>query len=340
MKSPVVNSRLPVGPAGQRQGGQLRTPRSVFRVASAFSLIEILIVVLLLSVIIIGLVAMFSQTQRAFRLGMTQVDVLESGRMATDLLVRELEQVTPTYQTTRGRIGNNVMVLQPNFYAWRQDYWPLIQALPGSSNSRTNLIEDLFFVYRRNQEWVGVGYFVRIYDPVTRSVGMPVVGTNPQKAGVGVLYRFESSAFPLTQKIPANLFDEFFNVAFTNRWLGNTLPARIIDGVAHFKLRAYDTNGFCLTNDLPHNTNFSKSFITKAGPSTPLGEIDRYTFFSNAVPASVELELGILEDRAWERFVSLPDNISRYRYITNQAGRVHVFRQRVPIRNVDPAAYR
>jgi hypothetical protein len=65
-----------------------------------------------------------------------------------------------------------------------------------------------------------------------------------------------------------------------------------------------------------------------------------YEFWSNAVPAFVELEIGILEDRAWERFKSLSDAASQYRYISNQAGRVHLFRQRISIRNVDPLAYR
>src|SRR6185436_10353272 len=61
----------------------------------AFSLIEIMVVVVLLSVIILGLMAMFNQTQRAFKLGMNQTDVLEAGRVGTDLIVREMEQLTP-----------------------------------------------------------------------------------------------------------------------------------------------------------------------------------------------------------------------------------------------------
>ena len=62
--------------------------------SQAFSLIEILVTVAILSVIILGLVAMFNQTRRAFTSSMTQVDVLESGRSAADLLSRELEQVS------------------------------------------------------------------------------------------------------------------------------------------------------------------------------------------------------------------------------------------------------
>jgi hypothetical protein len=68
-----------------------------------------------------------------------------------------------------------------------------------------------------------------------------------------------------------------------------------------------------------------------------------YVFSSNAVPAYVELELGILESQALERYKSIPDvNNAPLNFLqnSNQTARVHLFRQRIPIRNVDPSAYR
>jgi hypothetical protein len=62
--------------------------------------------------------------------------------------------------------------------------------------------------------------------------------------------------------------------------------------------------------------------------------------FSNALPASVEVELGILEDRTLQRAESIPIANVRSNYLAQQAGKVHLFRQRVWIRNVDPSAYR
>ena len=62
----------------------------------AFSLIEVMVAVTLMSVIVLGLLAMFSQTQRAFRTGITQVDVMEGGRAACELMAREMEQITAT----------------------------------------------------------------------------------------------------------------------------------------------------------------------------------------------------------------------------------------------------
>src|SRR6516225_9991687 len=53
-----------------------------------FSLIEILVAVGILSFMIIGLLALFNQTSRAFRTGMTQSDVLESARSVSEMMGR------------------------------------------------------------------------------------------------------------------------------------------------------------------------------------------------------------------------------------------------------------
>ena len=64
-------------------------------------------------------------------------------------------------------------------------------------------------------------------------------------------------------------------------------------------------------------------------------------FYSNKVPASVEIEMGVLEDKTLEHAESLipVGNAAVINYLTNHVGQVHIFRQRVPIRNVDPTAY-
>src|SRR5262245_30882251 len=145
---------------------------------TAFSLIEIMVVVALLSVIILGLMAMFTQTQRAFRLGMTQTDVLESGRIASDIIARELSQITPSY-FDRGQAA-------PSFYMGHISVDD--QSLPGVSKvgkappggiSRSNILQDLYFVTRENQTWTGIGYFVRS-NPSNNTI-----------APVASLYRFQ-----------------------------------------------------------------------------------------------------------------------------------------------------
>ena len=53
----------------------------------------------MLAFIILGLVAMFNQTRRAFTSSITQVDVLESGRSAADIVTREMEQIAAASST-------------------------------------------------------------------------------------------------------------------------------------------------------------------------------------------------------------------------------------------------
>ena len=58
----------------------------------------------------------------------------------------------------------------------------------------------------------------------------------------------------------------------------------------------------------------------------------------------MEIELGMLEERTIQRAESLPDLTpvwarSNYLAQSQQAGKLHLFRQRFPIRNVDPSAY-
>jgi hypothetical protein len=61
--------------------------------------------------------------------------------------------------------------------------------------------------------------------------------------------------------------------------------------------------------------------------------------FSNSLPASVEVEMATLEDRTLQRAESFGSYQGETNYLAGQAGKVHVFRQRVSIPNVDPSAY-
>ena len=96
----------------------------------AFSLIELLVVMTLLSFIIIGLLAVFDQTQRAFKTGMSQVDVLESGRATMDLITREVEQMASL--TGLGSNVVNFIAEIPKDNGGNPIYNPLEQELPGS----------------------------------------------------------------------------------------------------------------------------------------------------------------------------------------------------------------
>jgi len=148
------------------------------------------------------------------------------------------------------------------------------------------------------------------------------------------LYRFTTNQ-PVAQVGAAyNLFAAFYN---------NFLPAptnysHLFDGVIGFRVHAFDPSGgiinFVRTNAI--YTNSLPNQVNEIG----------YVFYSNAVPAAVEIEMASLEDRTLQRAESRPGDLpapfpndSRTKYLQDQAGKVHVFRQRIAIPNVDPAAY-
>lgn len=275
----------------------------------AFSLIEIMVTVGLLSFIILGLVAMFTQTQRAFRSSMTQTDVLESGRAVTEMLSRELEQMAPSH-----------LPYVTNFYAVipTSASEPLLQGLAGTrvnndpniQDRRTNVIQRFFLLSRLNRDWKGIGYQVIPEYP---------------NAGVGTLYRFEW----VTNRENVGLLPDYF--------MRTPNVKRIADGIVHLRLKAYDPHGRLImpTNSLRFTTNW-----WNLSPYLE-NEIDYHYFASNALPASVELELGIMEPQLLDRYRAFVGNPTlQWQYLSNHSAQVHIFRQRIPIRNVDLSAYK
>jgi prepilin-type N-terminal cleavage/methylation domain-containing protein len=270
----------------------------------AFSLVEVLVAVTLMSVIVLGLLAMFGQTQRAFRTGITQVDVLEAGRSAMDLMARELAEAKPTS-----------LPFSTNFYAGWNNYF-LPQALPGDSASggsqwRTNIQQNVLFTVRDNQTWTGIGYAVEY----------------SANNYIGTLYRYETNASALDPGLVARLAVNAFNAKATR--------AHLLDGVVELRVRAYDTAGRLIS---PYNIPPKAANNVLAYNNIP-GELSyNYYFVSNAAPAYVDLELGVLEAKTAERARNL-SAAAQYNFLTNQAAHVQIFRQRIPIRNVDPSVY-
>ena len=287
---------------------------------NAFSMIELMATVALLSVIILGLVAMFSQTRRAFTSSISQVDVLESGRSAADFIARELEQMTPFGETT-GTIPN-FYADTPNMNNFNQFIWPL--TAPG--DLRTNNLEETFFITHNNQQWNIIGYKVFI------SPNIPV----PDRA-LGSLYRFYDS-FTVTnaaKNLPQlatrinNDYNVFIQVPTTTPGTGFT---HLVDGVVDFRVRAYTTNGVQFYFNYSTNSDFKMNNNLVPGDYS-------YLFLGASIPAYVEVELGVVEDRVLAHYNALTNNPGiALGYLTNHSAQLHIFRQRVPVLNVNPAA--
>jgi hypothetical protein len=287
----------------------------------------------LLTFIIVGLLLMFNQTQRAFRTGMTQTDVLEAGRATMDMLARELEQMTPSSYPDSIFAGGiryratNFFVEPSPVFSWKD---PLIQELPGNRDPRTNLIQRFFFLSKVNQDWFGTGYEVIPDDPF---------------GCVGSLYRFVSP--PVRGIFFPQPSEQFLRAPVTNM-------NKIADGIVQLRLRSFARNGYLVTTNVFNRTNAAFAVKT-AGPWTNIANALAFNsvpfasaadlqqaacyFMSNAVPGYVEVELGILEPQTLQKYRSIPIRDAARQYLSNHVAQVHIFRQRVPIRNLDLSAY-
>lgn len=305
-KLPIANCQLPIDFNGRRG-------RSKIGNCFGFSLLEILVVVTLLSLIVIALMSVFDGTQRAFRASVTQTGVLEGGRAATDLIAADLRAMTPS--------GGAVSVTGPvNFFVRdNPSYTFLPQPMTASQSGsvRYNLLDYFFALGRDNTKWTAVGYVV---NPFSTTSLYP-------------LYRYYAETNAAAS--PYWLFNQFTNYVYRGLWNSPGL-SHVVDGVLSLQVRAYDPNGIWIQNTQPLiYTNALNTFFYPAAA----GYDPSFIMYSNTVPAAVDVEIGVLEDRAVAHAEAIPNATARWNYLTNQIGALHLFHRRVEIPNVDPTAY-
>jgi prepilin-type N-terminal cleavage/methylation domain-containing protein len=318
-KKKTLSGRAPARPYRQYLGrGGNPCGRPPVPAEAGFTLVEILVSMALMSLIVLALMAVFNGTQTAFRAGLTQTDVLEPGRATMDLIKSDLETMTPS-------LGNNAafgavnFCVTTNFYT--AGYSPLYQTLPASisGDPRTNVLESFFILSRGNvnggDNWIGTGY---------------AVITNSPDGSLYSLYRYTTN-YPTMTTDPVQLFNNYY----TNSLLYPTNGSHLMDGVVHLRVRAYDVNGALIGGP---TTVIPADIYTNMLPGVP-GETG-VSFYSNAVPASVEVEMGVLEDSTLQHAEALNASYTaQTNYLAQHAGQVHIFRESIPIRNVDPTAY-
>ncbi|MCS7338283.1 MAG: prepilin-type N-terminal cleavage/methylation domain-containing protein [Verrucomicrobiae bacterium] len=295
----------------------------------AFSLVEVMVAVTILTVITVGLLMMFNQTQRAFRGSLTQTDVTQSARIVGEVIASELAQAQPA------GISNAV-----NFLV-RVPSGPFFQKLPSSAGIvvRTNVCQDVFFLVCENRQWTALGY--RVF---------------PTNAGAAALYRFSTN---LLSRPPARLGPSIGAALGTFLYANPaTAPGhfrRMADGVVHFRIRALGTeyltnaqtgmvvwtnHGVWLTRPI---TNEQGAVIVAVRPddfNRTTGEYN-YTFFNNALPMLVELELGIVEAPTLERMRALANSPgAAAQFLAERPQAVHLYRQLLRIRSADAEPYK
>jgi prepilin-type N-terminal cleavage/methylation domain-containing protein len=274
----------------------------------AFTIVELLVAISILTLIVLVLYGLFDQVQKALRSNIAQVDVHEGGRAGMELMSREMEQIQA------GNILTNVNLFTRFFPAI-----PNRQALPNPGEERLNALEEVFFLSRWNKHWIGTGYRVLAIN----SNGIPV---DFARTGVGTLCRYSLSNHVANVRSPS-LYSRVMDVVPSKTNFANF--QRVIDGVIDFRVRAYDRNGMLITN------NFNTNILSGLFVSTNLffnNDVEYgYAFTNKALPASLEIQLAVLEPQVLERYRSYPNATVASNYLARQAGAIHLFQQRVPI---------
>jgi len=316
----------------------------------AFTLLELMVAVSVMTLVIYTLYALFNQTQMALRKNAAQVDVNEGGRAAMEMIVRELSQMETsgypaitdprtllTYSGSKSfhsRItpGNSALLL-----AYQSDaLTPEGDDEDLAEGFRTNILQDFTFTGRGDS-----GFFVTSY----RVIG----ATN----GIGTLARYRTNG---TLRVTApgqallnktELFNRFFFDPIVSAT--NSLFEPIADGVIHFRISPYDQLGRPLGHGSlyydPLGLNLER--LGAAGQALFSVATDRpldgtlmqdrdghsQVQFYGALPDYFDLEMAVVEPQVLKQVRALP-KAAQANYLGRQIGKVTLFRQRIPIRDM------
>lgn len=277
---------------------------SVLQQRSALTILEMLVSTAMLSFIVLGLTAVFIQTQRAFKTGIKSTTVTDAGRTILDMISSDLSQMSDAQNT-------NVTNL---YWSWSSNN---IQYTTGTSgqleNFRTNQLDAIYVLEHTNTMWIGVGYAVQDVIP-----------------GVGTLYRYQTNYD--TPFITNGLFWPFLTSVQQQSFTNGAYWHRVADGVIDLKLRTFDQNGnepYIESSYYPEG-----DYAADAQMSYPLHLFPYlYPFVSNTLPNAVDVEIGILEPEALARAQSIagaPAALNNFME-TNSLTMTEIFRRRISI---------
>jgi hypothetical protein len=288
-----------------------RLLRSDWSRRAALTLLEMMVAVTLLAVIMVGLLMMFNQTQKALHIASQQSDVFEATRATVQMISRDLAELSDFNQPNQPRVTNCYSIAVPSPFTGSA------LPLPPPLNTQPVAFGEAFWLTRANDLWNGVGYFVD--------------GTN---SGIGTLYRY-SEPQPVRANVVPQLIGRFF---FTN-------SRPVMDGVVHFAMSAvYVTNNGSAKSPVAgfnRNDNFAfPHFVPEVTAETNGGgpaPVITYTtnIISIPLPAFIDLEFGVLEPASLKQFQSLTGSApaAAQSFLLNHVGQIHFFRERVPVRN-------
>lgn len=290
---------------------KLFTRPSSFR-RRAFTLVEILTALAITTIIVIALVAMFNTSIKALQVANRQLDIWESARATFGILKREVGEVTAGGVPER-------------FHLFAANPPPLVNL----ANGTPMRLQDVYVLTRDNNEW-NVNVF--LLGPDRQS--------DDPNAAVATLYHFQTN-YPAFTVFNAATLDIDRNVTHPSHPLqraigalerhlqdqANGLPTAgtvnaMAKGIVHLRLVAYAADGRAFTN----------SAILNPEPVDHRIEPDTLWFRGDQLPASLDLEMFVLEPDRIEEFRSQGGAIARDLYLRNHENSIQLFRTRIPIR--------
>ena len=269
---------------------------------AGLTILEMLVSTAMLSFIVLGLTAMLIQTQKAFKTGIKQNTITDSGRSIVEMITGDLRQMSD---------GQNPLV--KNFF-WGNPTNVAVINYENNVAIRTNELNDIFILEHTNTTWLGVGYSVSNYTGIANT-NFPL--------GIGALYRYETNFSTLVPGLTNDLYSPcYFDI--DNGIFPVGYWHKVADGVIDFKIRAFDQYGN--ENDFTTSNQFSYPINANLQYGLPA---------SNTLPNSVELEFGILEPDALIQVRDLANNPNRTPLLnflsTNSAPKMEIFRQRITV---------
>jgi hypothetical protein len=266
----------------------------------ALTVLEMLVSTTLLTFIVIGLTAMFVETQRAFKAGIKVSTTSDAGHTVIDMVANDLAQLSDAQSPYITNLFCHWWTT--NFTYQYQDNSPIAY--------RTNQLQEIYFLVHTNTQWLGIGYAVSNWCP-----------------GVGTLYRYcVSTNAPLLDNSLFSMngagFTPFFGPHFD----------RVADGVIHLKIRAFDQFG----NEYPQGLDYAAAepgymfgYPAPAHTNTLPNNIANFVPAAS-LPASIQLEVGVLEPEVFEQLRALPAS-AQPAFLKRLGGNIQVFRQNIPI---------
>ncbi len=269
----------------------------------------------LLSVIVLALFSMFDQTQKALHTATAQVDLMEPGRSAMDLLTRDIERG----RATRFPGVTNLAITRLE----REGPYFIPGVIDGYH--RDSALNELFYLTPlRGNQWTAQGWFIA--DETDPSLV-------PDASRIGALYRFESTnVVALRGPLVTNDFSRQW-LEFNRRSTNAQQFSRFLDGVVFFRTASFSSEGLLLDSFVAPTNIPVGVVITNLNASVAI------TAFTNqGLPNSLEIEFGMLPPRLLTQYRNLPSGSApnattiRSNFFVQHGGDVLLFRQRISLR--------